>query len=123
MVQSDSHTTASSQEVHDPVSRVRMRFEPSGSDDLIVHTTLEPGGGLPLHLHPRQTEDWSVVEGQARIRVGDEERLMTPDDGVVRVERGVVHGIQSEGTHDARLRTLVSPALNLRAFLEESASA
>lgn len=39
--------------IRDPVSRVRMSFQPQG-EDLIVDIWLEPGGGLPAHLHPRQ---------------------------------------------------------------------
>ena len=46
--------------IRDPVNRIRMAFEPQG-ENLIVHAWLEPGGGLPAHLHPRQTERWSVL--------------------------------------------------------------
>jgi mannose-6-phosphate isomerase-like protein (cupin superfamily) len=104
----------------DPVSRVRYAFEPQG-DDLIVNTWLEPGGTLPAHYHPRQEERWSVVEGKARCRLGDDEREIGPEDGEVVVAPGVVHGLSSD--REARLRTFVTPALGLQAFLEESAAA
>ena len=39
-----------SEPIRDPVSRVRMSFEPEG-ENLIVTVWLEPGGGLPAHLH------------------------------------------------------------------------
>ena len=42
-------------EIRDPVSRVRMSFEPQG-ENLLVDVWLEPRGGLPAHLHPQQEE-------------------------------------------------------------------
>jgi hypothetical protein len=38
-----------SEPINDPVSRVRMSFEPEG-ENLIVSLWLEPGGGLPAHF-------------------------------------------------------------------------
>jgi quercetin dioxygenase-like cupin family protein len=108
--------------VYDPVSRVRMAFEPDG-ENLIVTVWLEPGGGLPAHFHPKQTEHWSVVEGVARFRHGDEEREIRPEDGEIAVEPGTAHGLASVSDRDAELRCLVVPALHLQAFLEESAAA
>ncbi len=111
-----------SEPVRDPVSRVRMSFEPQG-ESLVVTLWLEPGGGLPAHLHPRQEERWSVVEGTVRFRHGDEERVIGPDDGEVVVRPGSVHGLASVSDRDARLRCVVTPPLRLQAFLEESAAA
>jgi quercetin dioxygenase-like cupin family protein len=110
------------EQIRDPVSRVRYTFEPQG-EDLIVYTWLEPGGGLPEHLHPRQEERWSVLEGEVRFRLGDDKRVIGPDDGVMVVAPGVKHGLWSVSDREARLHTLVSPALGLQAFLEESAAA
>jgi quercetin dioxygenase-like cupin family protein len=110
------------EQVHDPVSRVRMSFEPAGAD-LIVHLWLEPGGNLPPHLHPKQEERWSVVEGIARVRVGDDERVVRPEDGEIVVAPGTVHGVASASDREARLRCHVIPALRLQEFLEESARA
>ena len=107
--------------VRDPVSRVRYAFDGDG-EDLIVHCWLEPDGGLPPHWHPRQTEHWSVVEGQVRFRLGREKRVIGPEAGEIAVAPGTVHGLASTG-REARLRCRVEPALRLREFLEESAAA
>ncbi len=72
-----------SEPIRDPVSRVRMSFEPEG-ENLIVTLWLEPGGGLPAHFHPRQEERWSVVEGTVRFRLGDDERVIGPEEGEIR---------------------------------------
>jgi quercetin dioxygenase-like cupin family protein len=111
-----------SEPIRDPVSRVRMSFEPQG-DDLLVDVWLEPGGGLPAHLHPRQQERWWVVAGTARFRLGDDERVIEPSDGEIVVDPGTVHGLASAGDTEAHLRCHVVPALRLQEFLEESAHA
>jgi quercetin dioxygenase-like cupin family protein len=108
--------------VHDPVSRVRMSFEPDG-ENLLVDCWMEPGGGLPAHLHPLQIERWSVVEGRVRFRLGDEWREIGPQDGELVVDPGTVHGLRSITEEDVHLRCRVEPALRLQAFLEESSAA
>jgi quercetin dioxygenase-like cupin family protein len=109
-------------QIRDPVSRVRYSFERKG-ESLLVDTRLEPGGGLPAHYHPRQEERWSVVEGQARFQLGDDKRVLGPEDGEVLVGPGVVHGLWSVSDREARLHTVVTPPLGLEAFLKESAAA
>jgi quercetin dioxygenase-like cupin family protein len=99
-----------------------MSFEPDG-ENLIVDVWLERGGGLPPHLHPRQEERWSVLEGTVGFRLGDEERVIGPEDGEIVVRPGTVHGLSSVGDREAHLRCLAAPALRLQAFLEESAAA
>src|SRR3954447_14756605 len=110
------------EQIRDSVSRVRMSFQPDG-ENLIVDVWLEPEGGLPPHLHPRQEERWSVVEGRAGFRPGDEERVIEPGDGEIVVEPGTVHGIRSVSDEDAPLRCVAVPALRLREFLEETVRA
>jgi quercetin dioxygenase-like cupin family protein len=107
---------------YDPVSRVRMGFEPEG-ENLIVDVWLEPGGRLPAHLHPRQEERWWAVDGTVCFRHGETERLVDPDDGEIVVAPGTVHGVASWSDGGAHLRCRVIPALRLQEFLEESARA
>jgi len=108
--------------VRDPVSRVRMGFQPEG-ENLIVDVWLEPEGGLPPHFHPKQEERWSVVEGQAAFRIGAVEKVIEPADGEIVVEPGTVHGLKSVDDDEAHLRCLAVPALRLQEFLVESARA
>ena len=107
--------------VHDPVHRATYTFEPDG-DNVWVDTWLEPGGALPPHLHPRQEEYWSVVEGEVRFQLGADKRLLRPDDGPILVAPGMKHGLKSTGA-EAHLRCHVVPALDLQEFLTESAAA
>ena len=108
--------------VHDPVSRVRMAFEPRG-ENLIVDVWLEPGGKLLPHYHPRQEERWSVVEGRCRFRLGEQTRTITPADGEIPVPPNTVHGLESDSEGDAHLRCEVEPGLRLQEFLEEASAA
>ena len=108
--------------VHDPVHRARYTFEPDG-ENLFVDAWLEPGGALPPHLHPRQEERWSVVEGEVRFQLGDEKRVIGPADGEMIVTPGTKHGLESVADREAHLRCHVLPARDLQAFLEESAAA
>lgn len=64
-----------------------------------------------------------MVEGTVRFRLGDDERVIGPDDGEIAVQPGTVHGLASASDHEAQLRCLVIPALRLQSFLEESAAA
>jgi quercetin dioxygenase-like cupin family protein len=111
-----------SEPVRDPINRVRMSFEPEG-ENLIVTLWMEPGGGLPAHYHPQQEERWSVLEGTVRFRLGDDERVIGPEEGEIPVKPGTVHGLASASDQEARLRCLAIPALHLQSFLEESAAA
>lgn len=108
--------------IHDPVHRVRYAFQPDG-ENLYVDTWLEPGGGLPPHLHPRQEERWSVVEGEVRFQLGDDKRVIGPADGEMIVPPGTKHGLESVSDREVHLRCHVLPARQLQAFLEESAAA
>lgn len=108
--------------VHDPVHRARYSFEPDGVN-LIVDCWIEPGGKLPEHLHPRQEERWSVVEGQIRFGLGKTKRVIGPEDGEMVVAPGTKHSLAAVSDREAHLRCVVIPARDLQPFLEESAAA
>jgi quercetin dioxygenase-like cupin family protein len=106
--------------IHDPVHRTSYVFEPDG-DNLVVDTWLEPGGGLPTHMHPRQEEYWSVVEGSVRIQLGSVKRVIGPEDGELLVAPNTKHGLTASQDTVAHLRCRVIPARGLQDFLEDSA--
>ena len=113
---------ATTAQTHDPVHGARYTFEPDG-ENLIVDTWLEPGGKLPPHFHPLQEERWSVVEGEVRFQLGNEKRVIGPEDGAMIVRPGTKHGLESTSDQEAHLRCHVIPARDLQSFLEESAQA
>jgi len=111
-----------SEPTRDPVHRASYSFAPDG-ENLIVDTLLEPGGGLPEHFHPIQTEHWSVVEGEVHFQLGDDKRVITPADGEMLVSPGTRHSLRSTGRAVAHLRCRVEPAGQLEAFLTDSSAA
>jgi mannose-6-phosphate isomerase-like protein (cupin superfamily) len=62
----------------------------------------EPGEGPDLHWHP-YTETWVVLEGTARITIGDRE-LVANEGDTATVGAGVWHGFKNAG--NSRLRVL-----------------
>ena len=64
-----------------------------------------------------------MVEGKARFQLGDEKRVIGPEDGEMVVDPGTKHGLESVDDREAHLRCVAVPALRLQAFLEESAAA
>jgi quercetin dioxygenase-like cupin family protein len=111
-----------SEPTRDPVHRVRYTFEPDG-ENLFVDAWIEPGGVLPAHVHPRQEERWSVIDGEVRFQLGSTKRVITPKDGELVVPPGTKHAVASVSDREAHLRCHVLPARGLQAFLEESAEA
>lgn len=59
---------------------------------------MKPGGGMPLHTNRVQHEQY-VLQGRARIQIGDDEIEVAVDD-VVYIPAGVPHSYQSIGEED-----------------------
>ncbi|WIJ23924.1 mannose-1-phosphate guanylyltransferase/mannose-6-phosphate isomerase [Devosia sp. RR2S18] len=55
-----------------------------------------PGGVLSLQSHHHRSEHWIVVEGTARVKVGDEVKLVTENQSVY-VPLGVRHRLENPG--------------------------
>jgi quercetin dioxygenase-like cupin family protein len=100
-----------------------MAFEREGAERLWVHTWLDDGGHLPEHFHPTLEERWEVVDGSAGVKAAGIWRELTPEDGVVVVERGVRHALRNTSGKAVRLRAEVLPAGRLEDFLTESSRA
>jgi len=65
---------------------------------IMVH----PGGILSLQSHVHRAEHWVVVEGAARITVGDEVRLLGENQSVY-IPLGAVHRLENPGKVDLHL--------------------
>jgi len=66
--------SADPQIVHDPVFRHRLRFtdttDAHGAPAVLCEMWVEPGGGVPPHVHPRMEERFTVVEGRMEFLAG-----------------------------------------------------
>jgi mannose-6-phosphate isomerase-like protein (cupin superfamily) len=74
-----------------------LRFEGAahGSGVSFYLVTAGPGRGPELHRHP-YSETWTVLDGEASIRVGDDLLLAHAGDTAV-VASGVWHGFTNSG--------------------------
>jgi hypothetical protein len=107
-------------EIVDPVRRQRMSFVKRG-DVLHADVWTEPGGDVPAHRHPAQTERFEVIRGEVEFRIGRDRHRVGPGGELV-AEPGVVHAFKNRGQVDALIRVEVRPALQLQSFLEEAAA-
>jgi quercetin dioxygenase-like cupin family protein len=73
-----------------------------GSDDapdfVMRRFVMKPGGGMPMHTNLVQHEQY-VLQGRARVRIGDAEIEVVKDD-VVFIPAGVPHSYESIGKED-----------------------
>ena len=107
--------------VEDPVRRQRYGFTPKEDGAIELALEVDPGGDVPPHLHPRQTERFEVLEGHMIFTRGRKKVRAGPGDAV-EVTPGVRHAFRNPGPDTARLTVNVSPALDLQEFLEEMAA-
>jgi len=113
------------QVVEDPALRQRHSFtrsmDPDGAEVLHVETWIDPGGGVPPHVHPAMEERFHVLEGRPSFLAGKEWRTAEPGEEVV-VPAGVRHAFRNTSDAPARFRCDVRPPSSLQAFLEETAA-
>lgn len=76
-----------------------------------------PGHRAPAHLHPEQEERFEILEGAARIRIGEEERDLGVGDVAV-VPPGTVHLAWNPTVDPVRLLLTFRPALRWLEFVE-----
>jgi mannose-6-phosphate isomerase-like protein (cupin superfamily) len=107
--------------VEDPVRRQRYSFTPLEDGGLELAVEVDPGGDVPPHLHPRQTERFEVLSGEIAFTRGRERVSAGPGD-VVEVPPGTRHAFRNRTSAKATMRVQVRPAYDLREFLEEMAA-
>jgi quercetin dioxygenase-like cupin family protein len=74
-----------------------------------IDTTAAPGEGPPLHVHRDQDEVIYTLEGELRIKLG-EEMIHAPAGTFIYIPRGTPHAWQNVGDAPARFFATVSPA-------------
>ena len=112
------------QHVEDPLGRQRLAFEPATADDgteiMLVDCWVDPGGGVPPHIHPHLTEVFEVVEGEMTFTAGRGKQVARAGESVT-VPPGTRHAYANRSSNRAYMRCTVTPAADLRDFLETSA--
>lgn len=77
-----------------------------------------PGHGIPPHVHDREDEIISIVEGEYSVMIGDKRYHAKPGD-ICFFPRHVVHSFQNIGTKSGITLWTVIPGANFEAFFDE----
>ena len=88
-----------------------------------MRATYRPDSALPIaHLHPNQSEHFTVLEGEMWCRVDGVERTLRAGD-TVDVPAGSVHQMRNPGAVDAVVTWQTRPALRTGEFHRRIAEA
>ena len=71
-------------------------------DCKVKRLTVKPGGVLSLQRHQRRSEHWTVVQGTARVRVGDEEVTLERNQSTY-IPMNTLHRLVNPGDTDLHL--------------------
>lgn len=110
--------------VEDPTLRLRLSFsatEREGKRVGRVEMWVDPGGGVPPHVHPMIREDFEVLEGELQLLAGRDWRTASSGETVV-VPAGTRHAFRNRGRATAHAVAWVSPpSEELEGFLTDAA--
>ena len=108
--------------VEDPVLKQRLAFRPAEDGDaLLVEMWVEPGGGVPPHVHPSMEERFELHSGELSFLAGRKWTAAGPGETVV-VSAGTRHAYRNTGSEQAHATCRAAPALSLEEFLTEAAA-
>jgi mannose-1-phosphate guanylyltransferase/mannose-6-phosphate isomerase len=96
-----NHAAASvHQTVHRPWGSYTVLED--ADDCKVKRLTVKPGHVLSLQLHHRRSEHWTVVEGTAKVRVGEEEFLLQRNQSTY-IPMNTVHRLENPTDRDIHL--------------------
>jgi quercetin dioxygenase-like cupin family protein len=111
--------------VEDPVLRQRLAFsqtsDENGAEVLRVEMWVDPGGGVPPHIHPAMEEQFHVLAGHPSFLAGRKWQTAAPGETVV-VPPGLRHAYRNRGDETAHVICEARPPSSLQSFLEEAAA-
>ena len=108
--------------LQNPVTGELMQFLKTAADTngeyVEIEVVVAPNGTVAAaHIHPYQTEEFTIVSGEVTFKAGKDEIVARAGETVV-VEPGTPHKFWNAGTEDARFRCVISPALQFEQLIE-----
>ena len=97
---------------------IRLVKSPEG-DYLEVENTVQPGAGPPMHVHHRQAESLTIMQGKMGAQVHGEEPKFHGEGETLTFEAGVPHKFWSAGDVPLICKGWIKPADNVAYFLTE----
>ena len=97
----DNHQAASFHKtVHRPWGSYTILED--GDDCKVKRLTVKPGHVLSLQLHNRRSEHWTVVNGTAKVRIGEREFLLNANESAY-IPMNTVHRLENPTAQDIHL--------------------
>jgi len=95
---------------HDAAEFHKTVFRPWGSfsvledavDCKVKRLIIKPGQVLSLQMHHKRAEHWTVIRGVAKVRLGDKEFLLNPNESTY-IPLETQHRLENPGTEDVHL--------------------
>src|SRR3954453_18116184 len=108
--------------LQNPVTGETLTFLTAAADTdgeyTLVECTVEPDGFVASpHVHPSQTETFTLVKGKLGLKVGGDVLALEPGDSAV-VEAGRAHKFWNAGDTRAVFRCEIRPALQFESLIE-----
>ena len=110
-----------------PISGERIVIRRTGTETggrlLAFDLFLPPGTHVPAgHVHPEQAEQFTVIDGQMKFRVGGRTVLAGPGETIA-VDPGSAHWFGNPGPQIAHAYVEVRPALRMQEMFEATSTA
>jgi mannose-6-phosphate isomerase-like protein (cupin superfamily) len=108
--------------IHNPITGESITFHQTSADTkgeaVVIECSVKPDGFVAAaHVHPSQTERFSVIAGRLGMKVGRKKLLLERGDVAV-VEQGTAHKFWNMGNEEVRFVCEVRPALQFESLLE-----
>ncbi|MEE8496345.1 MAG: mannose-1-phosphate guanylyltransferase/mannose-6-phosphate isomerase [Xanthomonadales bacterium] len=95
---------------HDAVDHHRTVYRPWGwysvledaEDCKVKRLVVKPGQVLSLQRHEKRSEHWTVIRGEAKVRLGDREFLLKANESTY-IPAGTLHRLENPGTENIHL--------------------
>ena len=105
-------------------ARLRLYNQPAGDTGYALIEGSHPAGEPRIrdHVHARHEETFLVLEGEYKMRLGDEVVIASAGDYVF-VPRGTPHSYRNVGPGPGRMLNIMSPADGVELLVELAALA
>ena len=107
-------------ELGDHRGHLKVSAQHSGGAFSLAETQVDPGGGVPPHIHSREEETFYILEGRLAITIGEQTIEAGPGDTVL-AARGIAHSWYCVSDTPGRFLLLITPGANFEAFAMEMA--
>ena len=91
------------------ISELIGRADRSSERHSVAHIAIPPAKSSLLHYHPVTEESYHILQGKARMRVGDEAAILVPGQSVL-IPPQTPHQITSIGETDLTFLAFCVPA-------------